>query len=65
METAVAPVAVGQVVKVLDTSQFQHVVKVGAVERLEWHRGRLYAKVINWGPLVPVEQLVPLKRELQ
>lgn len=56
---------IGQVVKVVDTSQFQHVVKIGQVTRLEWHSGRLYAKVINWGPLVPVTQLLPLGKDRQ
>jgi hypothetical protein len=63
--TQVSPVVIGQVVKVVDKSQFQHVCVIGAVQSLEWWRGGLYARVFRWPWLVPVDQLVPLRRDAQ
>ncbi len=63
--TQVSPVQIGQVVKVVDLSQFQHVCWIGAVQALEYHGYKLYARVYRWPLLVPVEQLIPLRRDVQ
>ncbi len=54
---------IGQIVKVLDASQFQRRIWTGALTAIESHGGKLHGRVFRWPIPVPINQLVPLHKE--
>lgn len=53
-------IKVGDIVKVVDESQFAHVVKIGQVMDLWVERGALWARILNWGPPVKAANCIPV-----
>lgn len=55
---------IGTVVKLVDQSQFQHVVHIGAIKEFRHFNTGMHARLYRWPLWVPVSQLIPVKGAL-